>query len=123
PVRIKSEPHIKEDPDGLMSKRFKTTSPSQMVLPNVMDMIAQLGPGASPYPNQNPQQQNNSTNQYSSPGHSFQGHSKFGDYPHGNAASAPSVSEFVQGPHLSHPPADLSTSESLTHTLQDTVSL
>uniref|UniRef100_A0A8C1VBB0 Zinc finger, MIZ-type containing 1b n=1 Tax=Cyprinus carpio TaxID=7962 RepID=A0A8C1VBB0_CYPCA len=68
PVQIKSEPHIKEDPDGLMSKRFKTTSPSQMVLPNVMDMISQLGPGASPYPNQNPQQQNSSANQYNSPG-------------------------------------------------------
>ncbi|XP_016326460.1 zinc finger MIZ domain-containing protein 1-like isoform X1 [Sinocyclocheilus anshuiensis] len=120
PVQIKSEPHIKEDPDGLMSKRFKTTSPSQMVLPNVMDMISQLGLGASPYPNQNLQQQNSSTNQYKSPGNSFQGHSKFGDYPHGNAAaSSSSVSEFVQGPHLSHPPADLSTSESLTHTLQD----
>uniref|UniRef100_A0A9J7XU92 Zinc finger MIZ-type containing 1 n=1 Tax=Cyprinus carpio carpio TaxID=630221 RepID=A0A9J7XU92_CYPCA len=61
PVQIKPEPHIKEDPDGLMSKRFKTTSPSQMVLPNVMDMISQLGPGASPYPN-------NSTIQYISPG-------------------------------------------------------
>ncbi|XP_016370422.1 zinc finger MIZ domain-containing protein 1-like [Sinocyclocheilus rhinocerous] len=47
----------------------------------------------------------------------FQGHSKFGDYPHGNAASSSSVSAFVPGPH---PPADLSTSESLTHTLQDT---
>uniref|UniRef100_A0A8C2GL52 Zinc finger, MIZ-type containing 1b n=1 Tax=Cyprinus carpio TaxID=7962 RepID=A0A8C2GL52_CYPCA len=113
PVQIKPEPHIKEDPDGLMSKRFKTTSPSQMVLPNVMDMISQLGPGASPYPN-------NSTIQYISPGNRFQGHSKFGDYPHGNAAAASSVSEFVQRPHLSHPPADLLTSESLTHTLQDT---
>ncbi len=51
-----------------MSKRFKTMSPSQMVLPNVMDMIAQLGPGASPYPNTNPQQQNNSSIQYISPG-------------------------------------------------------
>uniref|UniRef100_A0A8C1LFK6 Zinc finger, MIZ-type containing 1b n=1 Tax=Cyprinus carpio TaxID=7962 RepID=A0A8C1LFK6_CYPCA len=68
PVQIKPEPHIKEDPDGLMSKRFKTTSPSQMVLPNVMDMISQLGPGASPYPNQNLQQQNSSANQYNSPG-------------------------------------------------------
>uniref|UniRef100_A0A672PTJ9 Zinc finger MIZ-type containing 1 n=1 Tax=Sinocyclocheilus grahami TaxID=75366 RepID=A0A672PTJ9_SINGR len=111
PVQIKSERHIKQDPDGLMSKRFKTMSPSQMVLPNVMDMIAQLSPGASPYPN-------NSTIQYISPGNRFQGHSKFGDYPHGNAASSSSVSEFVQGPH---PPADLSTSESLTHTLQDTM--
>ncbi|XP_043087155.1 zinc finger MIZ domain-containing protein 1-like [Puntigrus tetrazona] len=116
PVLIKSEPHIKEDPDGLMSKRFKTTSPSQMVLPNVMEMIAQLGPGASPYPPQN----NINTIQYISPGNRFQGHSKFGDYPHGNASSSSSsANEFVQGPHLSHPPTDLSTSDSLTHTLQD----
>ncbi len=58
------------------------------------------------------------------PGNRFQGHSKFGDYPHGNAASSSSsVSEFVQGPHMSHPTADLSTSESLSHTLQDAVSL
>ncbi|XP_052467972.1 zinc finger MIZ domain-containing protein 1 [Carassius gibelio] len=116
PVQIKSE----EDPDGLMSKRFKTTSPGQMVLPNVMDMISQLGPRASLYPNHSLQQQNSSTNQYSSPRNSFQGHSKFGDYPHGNAAaSSSSVSEFVQGAHRSQPPADLLTSESLTHTLQD----
>uniref|UniRef100_A0A9J7YEB6 Zinc finger MIZ-type containing 1 n=1 Tax=Cyprinus carpio carpio TaxID=630221 RepID=A0A9J7YEB6_CYPCA len=119
PVQIKPEPHIKEDPDGLMSKRFKTTSPSQMVLPNVMDMISQLGPGASPYPN-------NSTIQYISPGaahypETLMMGTKFGDYPHGNAAAASSVSEFVQRPPLSHPPADLLTSESLTHTLQDAV--
>ncbi|XP_059388865.1 zinc finger MIZ domain-containing protein 1-like [Carassius carassius] len=113
PVQIKSEPHIKEDPDGLMSKRFKTMSPSQMVLPNVMDMITQLGPGVSPYPS------NSSTIQYISPGNRFQGHSKFGDYPHGNAASSSTVSEFVQRPHLSYPPADLLTSESQIRTLQD----
>ncbi|XP_056097770.1 zinc finger MIZ domain-containing protein 1a [Rhinichthys klamathensis goyatoka] len=118
PIQIKSELHIKEDPDGPMSKRFKTTSPSQTVLPNVTDMIAQLGPGASPYPNQN--QQNNSTNQFTSPGNSYQGHSKFGDYPHGNPAAS-SVSEFIQGSQLSRPPADLPTSGSgLTHTLHDT---
>ncbi|XP_067285189.1 zinc finger MIZ domain-containing protein 1-like [Pseudorasbora parva] len=112
PVRIKSELHIKEDPDGLMAKRFKTTSPSQMVLPNVTDMIARLGPGASPYPNLTPQN--------SSAGNSYQGHSKFGDYPHGNPPGS-SVSEFIQGSHLSRSPADLLTSESgLTHTLHDT---
>uniref|UniRef100_A0A3Q2Q1G6 Zinc finger, MIZ-type containing 1a n=1 Tax=Fundulus heteroclitus TaxID=8078 RepID=A0A3Q2Q1G6_FUNHE len=44
PVPIKSEVHIKEDPDGPLAKRFKTMSPSQMTMPNVMDMIAQLGP-------------------------------------------------------------------------------
>lgn len=49
PVPIKSDIHIKEDPDGPLAKRFKTMSPSQMIMPNVMDMIAQLGPGPSPY--------------------------------------------------------------------------
>ncbi|XP_065128882.2 zinc finger MIZ domain-containing protein 1-like isoform X1 [Paramisgurnus dabryanus] len=115
PVQVKSEPHIKEDPDGLINKRFKSTSPSQMVLPNVMDMIAQLGPGASSY--QNPQQLNNSNNQYNSPGtnrNSYQGHSNFGDYPHGNPASS-SVNEFMHGPQLSHPSTDITQD----HTLQD----
>lgn len=50
PVPIKSDLHIKDDPDGIPSKRFKTMSPSQMILPNVMEMIAALGPGPSPYP-------------------------------------------------------------------------
>lgn len=50
PVPIKSELHIKEDPDGPLAKRFKTMSPSQMTMPNVMEMIAQLGPGSGPGP-------------------------------------------------------------------------
>uniref|UniRef100_A0A3Q3QB08 SP-RING-type domain-containing protein n=1 Tax=Monopterus albus TaxID=43700 RepID=A0A3Q3QB08_MONAL len=50
PVPIKSEMHIKEDPDGPLAKRFKTMSPSQMTMPNVMEMIAQLGPGPGPGP-------------------------------------------------------------------------
>lgn len=50
PVPIKSDLHIKDDPDGVPSKRFKTMSPSQMILPNVMEMIAALGPGPAPYP-------------------------------------------------------------------------
>lgn len=66
PVQVKCEAHIKEDPDGRINKRFKSTSPSQMILPNVMDMIAQLGPGTSSYHN-NPQQINNNT-QSNSPG-------------------------------------------------------
>uniref|UniRef100_A0A669BH82 Zinc finger, MIZ-type containing 1a n=1 Tax=Oreochromis niloticus TaxID=8128 RepID=A0A669BH82_ORENI len=48
PVPIKSELHIKEDPDAPLAKRFKTMSPSQMTMPNVMEMIAQLGPGPGP---------------------------------------------------------------------------
>jgi len=40
---------IKEEPDGPVLKRCRTVSPSHMVLPNVMEMIAALGPAASPY--------------------------------------------------------------------------
>lgn len=54
PVPIKSELQIKEDPDGPLTKRFKTMSPSQMTMPNVMEMIAQLGPGPGPGPGSGP---------------------------------------------------------------------
>lgn len=61
PVVIKSEVHIKEDPDGPLAKRFKMMSPSQMIMPNVMEMIAQLGPGPSPYPMMSSQQGGNNS--------------------------------------------------------------
>lgn len=61
PVAIKSEVHIKEDPDGPLAKRFKMMSPSQMIMPNVMEMIAQLGPGPSPYPMMSSQQGGNNS--------------------------------------------------------------
>lgn len=67
PVAIKSEIHIKEDPDGPLAKRFKTMSPSQMIMPNVMEMIAQLGPGPSPYPSL-PSHQGGSNSEYGSQG-------------------------------------------------------
>lgn len=67
PVAIKSEVHIKEDPDGPLAKRFKMMSPSQMIMPNVMEMIAQLGPGPSPYPMLSSQQGGNN-NEYGSQG-------------------------------------------------------
>ncbi|MEQ2168572.1 hypothetical protein GOODEAATRI_016047 [Goodea atripinnis] len=40
PVPIKSELHIKEDPDGPLAKRFKTMSPSQMTMPNLLPELA-----------------------------------------------------------------------------------
>uniref|UniRef100_A0A7N8X2C8 Zinc finger MIZ-type containing 1 n=1 Tax=Mastacembelus armatus TaxID=205130 RepID=A0A7N8X2C8_9TELE len=67
PVAIKSDIHIKEDPDGPLPKRFKTMSPSQMIMPNVMEMIAQLGPGPSPYPSL-PSQQGGNNSEYGSQG-------------------------------------------------------
>lgn len=42
-------------------------SPSQMIMPNVMDMIAQLGPGPSPYTSLPPQHGGNNT-EYASQG-------------------------------------------------------
>ncbi|KAK9521969.1 hypothetical protein VZT92_018471 [Zoarces viviparus] len=57
PVPVKPDLHIKEDPDGPVLKRCRTLSPSHMVLPSVMEMIASLGPAPSsaasspmPYP-------------------------------------------------------------------------
>lgn len=41
---------VKEDPGGRLGKRLRTTSLSQMVLPNVMDVITQLGPGQTLLP-------------------------------------------------------------------------
>uniref|UniRef100_A0A3P8YKY7 SP-RING-type domain-containing protein n=1 Tax=Esox lucius TaxID=8010 RepID=A0A3P8YKY7_ESOLU len=99
PVAIKSDIHIKEDPDGPMAKRFKTMSPSQMIMPNVVDMIAQLGPGPSPYP---PQQGGNQ-GEYGNQGNSYQSHGGGFDFPHGNPGGT-TMNDFMHGPALSHPP-------------------
>ncbi|XP_030630208.1 zinc finger MIZ domain-containing protein 1 isoform X2 [Chanos chanos] len=122
PVPIKSELHIKEDPDGPLAKRFKTMSPSQMIMPNVMEMIAQLGPGPSPYPNL-PSQQGASNNEYSNQGNNYQGHGNF-DFPHANSGGA-SMNDFMHGPQLSHPPGMpnnlLTPDKPLSHNMPDTV--
>ncbi|KAM4576035.1 zinc finger MIZ domain-containing protein 2-like isoform 2-T2 [Odontesthes bonariensis] len=47
PVPVKPDIHVKEDPDGPVLKRCRTLSPSHMVLPSVMEMIASLGPAPS----------------------------------------------------------------------------
>uniref|UniRef100_A0A3Q0R6E3 Zinc finger MIZ-type containing 2 n=1 Tax=Amphilophus citrinellus TaxID=61819 RepID=A0A3Q0R6E3_AMPCI len=47
PVPVKPDLHVKEEPDGPVLKRCRTLSPSHMVLPNVMEMIASLGPTPS----------------------------------------------------------------------------
>ncbi|XP_076142324.1 zinc finger MIZ domain-containing protein 1a isoform X2 [Alosa pseudoharengus] len=104
PVPIKSDLHIKEDPDGPLAKRFKTMSPSQMTMPNVMEMIAQLGPGPSPY-NSLPQQHPANSGEYAGQGrgNSYHGHGNF-DFPHGNPSGGAPMNDFIHGPQLSHPP-------------------
>uniref|UniRef100_H3CT96 Zinc finger, MIZ-type containing 1a n=1 Tax=Tetraodon nigroviridis TaxID=99883 RepID=H3CT96_TETNG len=107
PVPIKSEIHIKEDPDGPLAKRFKTMSPSQMTMPNVMEMIAQLGPGPGPGPGSGPGHGPRSQSLPSTPWQrgrlpgSSQGNF---DFPHGNPSAGPPMNDFIHGPQLSHPP-------------------
>lgn len=134
PVAIKSEIHIKEDPDGPLAKRFKTMSPSQMIMPNVMEMIAQLGPGPSPYPSL-PSGQGGNNSEYGSQGSSntYKKYSSTQNYEnkaeqqqnflnifclclgnsyqsHGNfdfphgTPGGTSMNDFMHGPQLSHPP-------------------
>uniref|UniRef100_A0A8C9RSN4 Zinc finger, MIZ-type containing 1a n=1 Tax=Scleropages formosus TaxID=113540 RepID=A0A8C9RSN4_SCLFO len=122
PVAIKSDIHIKEDPDGPLAKRFKTMSPSQMIMPNVMEMIAQLGPGPSPYPSLPPPPGGHNSD-YGNQGNSYQGHGNF-DFPHGNPGGT-SMNDFMHGPQLSHPP-DLPSSlmnpdKPLSHNMPDTM--
>ncbi|MGH0134375.1 UNVERIFIED_CONTAM: hypothetical protein FKN15_059077 [Acipenser sinensis] len=121
PVPIKSDIHIKEDPDGPLSKRFKTMSPSQMIMPNVMEMIAALGPGPSHYPSLPPPPGGNG--EYGSQGISYQGHHSF-DFPHGNPGGT-SMNDFMHGPQLSHPPDmpnNLMTSDKpLSHSMPETI--
>lgn len=123
PVPIKSDLHIKDDPDGVPSKRFKTMSPSQMIMPNVMEMIAALGPGPSPYPLPPPPGATNS-NDYSNQGNNYQGHGNF-DFPHGNPGGT-SMNDFMHGPpQLSHPP-DMPNNmaaleKPLSHPMQETL--
>uniref|UniRef100_A0A3Q1HD04 SP-RING-type domain-containing protein n=1 Tax=Anabas testudineus TaxID=64144 RepID=A0A3Q1HD04_ANATE len=115
PVPIKSELHIKEDPDGPLAKRFKSMSPSQMTMPNVMEMIAQLGPGPGP-------QLGSNSNSYHSQGNF--------DFPHGNPSGGgvgggggPPMNDFIHGPQLSHPPDGpgglLSQDKPLNHSMND----
>uniref|UniRef100_UPI00358F1F04 zinc finger MIZ domain-containing protein 1 n=1 Tax=Myxine glutinosa TaxID=7769 RepID=UPI00358F1F04 len=93
-VPVKSDVHVKEDPDGPLAKRLKPTSPGQTALPNVMETIAALGPPA--YMNEYMNQSNNYT-----------GQAPFGEFPQGNPA-APALTDFVNGQQLSHPPDGMS---------------
>uniref|UniRef100_A0A8C8BYI0 SP-RING-type domain-containing protein n=1 Tax=Oncorhynchus tshawytscha TaxID=74940 RepID=A0A8C8BYI0_ONCTS len=95
PVPIKPDLHIKEEPDGPALKRCRTLSPSHMILPSVMEMIASLGPASSPYPSM-PAGGNGSTPDYPSQGLGYPNQPGFSDFP--NAPGTPNVGEFSSGP-------------------------
>ncbi|XP_005914099.1 zinc finger MIZ domain-containing protein 1a isoform X4 [Haplochromis burtoni] len=138
PVPIKSELHIKEDPDAPLAKRFKTMSPSQMTMPNVMEMIAQLGPGPgpgsgpgpgpSPYPPHPGQHVSGNGGDYPGAGNSYHTQGNF-DFPHGNPSGGggggggPPMNDFIHGPQLSHPPDGpgglLPQDKPLSHSMND----
>uniref|UniRef100_A0A672H5B3 Zinc finger, MIZ-type containing 1a n=1 Tax=Salarias fasciatus TaxID=181472 RepID=A0A672H5B3_SALFA len=122
PVPIKSELHIKEDPDGPLAKRFKTMSPSQMTMPNVMEMIAQLGPGPGPGSGPGPGPGPGPSPYPPHPGQHPSGNG--GDYP--GAGGGPPMNDFMHGPQLSHPPDGpgglLPQDKPLNHGMNDAVS-
>ncbi|XP_036382635.1 zinc finger MIZ domain-containing protein 2-like [Megalops cyprinoides] len=95
PVPIKPDLHIKEEPDGPALKRCRTLSPSHMILPSVMEMIAALGPASSPYPSL-PPGGSSSTPDYPSQGSGYSSQPGFSDFP--NTPGTPTLGEFSSGP-------------------------
>uniref|UniRef100_A0A8C5ERB7 Zinc finger MIZ domain-containing protein 2-like n=1 Tax=Gouania willdenowi TaxID=441366 RepID=A0A8C5ERB7_GOUWI len=94
PVPVKPDLHIKEESDGPVLKRCRTVSPSHMVLPNVMEMIAALGP-TSPYQSLT----GRNTPEYRSQGFSAQ--AAFTDFP--NTPGTPTLGEFAPPGPTQHP--------------------
>nr|XP_019937962.1 PREDICTED: zinc finger MIZ domain-containing protein 2 isoform X1 [Paralichthys olivaceus] len=92
PVPVKPDLHIKEEPDGPVLKRCRTVSPSHMVLPNVMEMIAALGPASSPYHSLTAGGRN--TPDYNRPGsQGFSSQTGFTDFP--NTPGTPTLGEYA----------------------------
>ncbi|XP_063304617.1 zinc finger MIZ domain-containing protein 2 isoform X1 [Pelobates fuscus] len=94
PVPIKPDTHVKEESDGPVLKRCRSLSPTHMVMPNVMEMIAALGPSSSPF--NNIQSAGSVGADYNSPGSSFQNP---GGYPESGFPSSnpgtPTMSDFT----------------------------
>ncbi|XP_068429913.1 zinc finger MIZ domain-containing protein 2 isoform X4 [Clinocottus analis] len=113
PVPVKPDLHIKEEPDGPVLKRCRTVSPSHMVLPNVMEMIAALGPASSPYHSLTAGGRN--TPDYNRPGsQGFSSQSSFTDFP--NTPGTPTLGEYSSsGPPLPYQPEQSSHSGRIEH--------
>nr|XP_020659226.1 zinc finger MIZ domain-containing protein 2 isoform X1 [Pogona vitticeps]XP_020659227.1 zinc finger MIZ domain-containing protein 2 isoform X1 [Pogona vitticeps]XP_020659228.1 zinc finger MIZ domain-containing protein 2 isoform X1 [Pogona vitticeps]XP_020659229.1 zinc finger MIZ domain-containing protein 2 isoform X1 [Pogona vitticeps]XP_020659231.1 zinc finger MIZ domain-containing protein 2 isoform X1 [Pogona vitticeps] len=98
PVPIKPDIHIKEEQDGPVLKRCRTMSPTHMVMPNVMEMIAALGPGPSPFGPLQPPSAGSSGSDYTTPSSNFSGPGTFPDsFPTVNPGT-PTLNEFNPGP-------------------------
>ncbi|NXP95976.1 ZMIZ2 protein, partial [Passerina amoena] len=98
PVPIKPDVHIKEEPEGPALKRCRTLSPAHMVLPNIMEMIAALGPGSVPFPALS-QPPVGAATDYSTPGSSFLGPGGFPEPFAAPGVPGPStLSDFTPGP-------------------------
>ncbi|XP_070808721.1 zinc finger MIZ domain-containing protein 2 isoform X2 [Pituophis catenifer annectens] len=96
PVPIKPDIHIKEEQDGPVLKRCRTMSPTHMVMPSVMEMIAALGPGPSPFGSLQSSSAGGGTNDYTSQNSTFSG--TYPDsFPTVNPGT-PTLNEFNPGP-------------------------
>ncbi|XP_007524456.1 zinc finger MIZ domain-containing protein 2 isoform X2 [Erinaceus europaeus] len=96
PVPIKPDLHIKEEPDGPVLKRCRTVSPAHVLMPSVMEMIAALGPGATPFtPLPAPAAP---AGDYPSQGASFLGPGAFPESFLSTLPSTPTLPEFTPGP-------------------------
>ncbi|XP_042638990.1 zinc finger MIZ domain-containing protein 2 [Orycteropus afer afer] len=98
PVPVKPDLHLKEEPDGPVLKRCRTVSPAHVLMPSVMEMIAALGPSATPCASlqllQGP-----TPGDYPSQGSSFLGPGNFPEsFPPTTPGSTPTLPEFTPGP-------------------------
>ncbi|XP_038609988.1 LOW QUALITY PROTEIN: zinc finger MIZ domain-containing protein 2 [Tachyglossus aculeatus] len=96
PVPIKPDLHIKEEPDGPVLKRCRTVSPAHMVIPSVMELIAALGPGPTPFPPLQPPPGPAPAGDYPSQGSNFPGN--FPDSFPPTTPGTPTLPDFAPGP-------------------------
>ncbi|XP_076974462.1 zinc finger MIZ domain-containing protein 2 isoform X2 [Tamandua tetradactyla] len=99
PVPVKPDLHVKEEPDGPVLKRCRTVSPAHVLVPSVMEMVAALGPGASPFAPPPPAPAPAPTpSDYPSQGSGFLGPGSFPDSFPPTTPSTPTLPEFTPGP-------------------------
>ncbi|NXH23117.1 ZMIZ2 protein, partial [Bucco capensis] len=99
PVPVKPDVLVKEEPEGPVLKRCRTLSPTHMVLPSIMEMIAALGPGSTPFPTLPPPPPAGAGADYSALGSSFPGPGVFPEpFSSSGPPGTPTLSDFAPGP-------------------------